>query len=35
LNGQLNRDDVAHDIDPVKFAVNVWKHLSKGDYDVS
>src|SRR5580704_19416732 len=23
LNGQLNGDDVAHDIDPVKFAVNV------------
>ena len=34
LNGQLNGDDVAHDIDPVKFAVNVGKHLSKGDYDV-
>src|SRR5580704_14322909 len=23
LNGQFNRHDVAHDIDPVKFAVNV------------
>src|SRR6266850_4386767 len=34
LNGQLNGDDVAHDIDPVKFAVNVGKHLCKGDYDV-
>src|SRR6266576_2664870 len=34
LNGQLNGDDVAHDIDSVKFAVNVGKHLCKGDYDI-
>src|SRR6516162_2450763 len=34
LNGQLNSDDVTHDIDPVKFAVNVRKQLRKGDYDV-
>src|SRR5438477_3532275 len=34
LNGQFNGDDVAHDIYPVKFSVNVGKHLSKGDYDV-
>ena len=34
LNRQLNGDDIAHDIDPVKFAANVGKHLSKGDYDV-
>jgi hypothetical protein len=34
LNGQLNRDDVAHDIDPVKLAVNVGKHLCKGNHDV-
>jgi len=33
-NGQLNGDDIAHDIDPAKFAVNVGKHLSQGDYDV-
>ena len=25
---------VAHDIDSVKFAVNVGKHLCKGDYNV-
>src|SRR5882672_10349396 len=34
LNGQFNSDDVAHNIDPMKFAVNVGKHLSKGDDDV-
>src|SRR2546421_11477382 len=34
LNGQLNGDYIAHDIEPVKFAVNVGKHLCKGNYDV-
>src|SRR5258706_4430099 len=34
LNGQFNGDDVAHDIDPVKFAVNVGKHLCEGDHDI-
>src|ERR1700756_6016504 len=34
LNRQLNGDDVAHDVDSVKFAVNIGKHLCKVDYDV-
>src|SRR5712664_1390845 len=34
LNGQFNGDDVAHNIHLVKFAVNVGKHLCKGNYDV-
>ena len=34
LNGQFNGDDVPHDINPAKFAVNVGEHLCKGDYDV-
>ena len=34
LNGQFNGDDVAHDIDPVKFAVNVGKHIREGDHDI-
>jgi hypothetical protein len=34
LNGQFNGEDVAHDIDPVKFAVNVGKHRCEGDHDI-
>src|SRR5258706_478714 len=34
LNGQFNGEGVAHDIDPVKFAGNVGKHLGEGDHDL-
>jgi len=34
LNRQLNGDDVAHDIDPEKFAVNVGKLLGHVENDV-
>jgi len=33
LNSQFNGDNVAHDIDPVKFAANIGKHLCEGDHD--